>query len=46
MRHTLLLLLFLGLSWSCFQAKPVVFDNDMAIDDWAALLYLLLCAGD
>lgn len=23
------------------QAKPVIFDNDMAIDDWAALLYLL-----
>jgi inosine-uridine nucleoside N-ribohydrolase len=22
-------------------AKPVIFDNDMAIDDWAALLYLL-----
>lgn len=25
----------------CAQAKPVIFDNDMAIDDWAALLYLL-----
>ena len=23
------------------QAKPIIFDNDMAIDDWAALLYLL-----
>ena len=23
------------------SAKPVIFDNDMAIDDWAALLYLL-----
>lgn len=23
------------------QAKPVIFDNDMAIDDWSALLYLL-----
>ena len=23
------------------NAKPVIFDNDMAIDDWAALLYLL-----
>lgn len=23
------------------QAKPVIVDNDMAIDDWAALLYLL-----
>ncbi|GGA84044.1 hypothetical protein GCM10011369_27590 [Neiella marina] len=22
-------------------AKPMIFDNDMAIDDWAALLYLL-----
>jgi hypothetical protein len=25
----------------CSQAKPIIFDNDMAIDDWAALLYLL-----
>ncbi|HSC68808.1 MAG TPA: nucleoside hydrolase [Cellvibrio sp.] len=23
------------------HAKPIIFDNDMAIDDWAALLYLL-----
>lgn len=23
------------------SAKPIIFDNDMAIDDWAALLYLL-----
>lgn len=23
------------------QASPIIFDNDMAIDDWAALLYLL-----
>ncbi|TYK66652.1 nucleoside hydrolase [Colwellia echini] len=23
------------------QAKPVIFDNDMAIDDWAALLFLV-----
>jgi pyrimidine-specific ribonucleoside hydrolase len=23
------------------QAKTIIFDNDMAIDDWAALLYLL-----
>ena len=23
------------------QSKPIIFDNDMAIDDWAALLYLL-----
>ncbi len=23
------------------QAKPIIFDNDLAIDDWAALLYLL-----
>lgn len=34
----LTLLLSAGL---CAQAKPVIFDNDMAIDDWAALLYLL-----
>lgn len=36
-------LLFVFLSSVCFvaQAKPIIFDNDMAIDDWAALLYLL-----
>lgn len=36
-------LLFSGLLLTisiCTQAKPVIFDNDMAIDDWAALLYL------
>jgi inosine-uridine nucleoside N-ribohydrolase len=32
--------LLVGASF-CAQAKPVIFDNDMAIDDWAALLYLL-----
>ncbi|HEY0894635.1 MAG TPA: nucleoside hydrolase, partial [Cellvibrio sp.] len=37
-----ILLFTLLLSTSIFaQAKPVIFDNDMAIDDWAALLYLL-----
>lgn len=25
---------------SVASAKPIIFDNDMAIDDWAALLYL------
>jgi pyrimidine-specific ribonucleoside hydrolase len=36
------LLFAMLLSASLFaNAKPVIFDNDMAIDDWAALLYLL-----
>ena len=34
-------LLLLGCFSSVSQAKPIIFDNDMAIDDWAALLYLL-----
>jgi len=40
MNKILLFTLLLSIS-ICAQAKPVIFDNDMAIDDWAALLYLL-----
>jgi len=40
MNKILLLALLVGTSIFA-QAKPVIFDNDMAIDDWAALLYLL-----
>lgn len=40
MKHFLLAILLLSTSWGSY-AKPVIFDNDMAIDDWAALLYLL-----
>lgn len=35
------LLLSLMLVSALAQSKPIIFDNDMAIDDWAALLYLL-----
>ena len=37
---TFCLFLLTGFSFLS-QAKPIIFDNDMAIDDWAALLYLL-----
>lgn len=40
MNKILLLALLLSTSM-CVHAKPIIFDNDMAIDDWAALLYLL-----
>lgn len=37
-----LILFSLLISTTIFaHAKPIIFDNDMAIDDWAALLYLL-----
>ncbi len=32
--------MLLGASLSVQAATPVIFDNDMAIDDWSALLYL------
>ncbi|WP_439510341.1 nucleoside hydrolase [Marinimicrobium koreense] len=34
-------LLILSALSGAVKATPVIFDNDMAIDDWAALLYLL-----
>ena len=40
MKHFLLFTLLSTFSFLA-QAKPIIFDNDMAIDDWAALLYLL-----
>lgn len=40
MKKLLALFGMLGIHMSA-QATPVIFDNDMAIDDWAALLYLL-----
>ena len=41
--HTLLrsLCLSLSLSTTAASAGPVIYDTDMAIDDWLALLYLL-----
>lgn len=40
MKHILLGCALLTASFFT-QAKTIIFDNDMAIDDWAALLYLL-----
>ena len=41
-RIAVVVLLSLGLVWSTLCAgKPVIYDTDMAIDDWLALLYLL-----
>ncbi len=37
-KYFLVALIFIS---SLAQSKPIIFDNDMAIDDWAALLYLL-----
>jgi len=41
-RHTLALGLSLLLLAPAVGAMPVIFDTDMAIDDWAALLFLTL----
>lgn len=44
MRHLLCLLMMsvtLAFSSAAPAAKPVIFDTDMAIDDWLALLFLL-----
>lgn len=40
MQKYIVFCLMVSLSF-CAQAKPIIFDTDVAIDDWAALLYLL-----